>query len=226
MWFAVAISGSGTEHSVRLIVLLLLLLALGGLLEHSLLSKFYRYRRRPEVLARVARQMGCTFSASMDLPADGLHLLQHCLGGKCKNVITYNAAGREAKVFDYDYFVDCGDFMGKFQHTVAAFRVPTAALPEVYIHPATPLERIGLLRGARVGTYVVACEGDPLRPPFCAKIAQLPGKWWIEHVKDWLFIYRPNTLVRPEEFPQFIAEAEAITQKLLAAATATATAAG
>ncbi len=226
MWCAVAIIGPGTEISASLIVLLILLLALGGLLEHSFLSKFYRYRRRAETLARVAGQMGYTFSATMDFPADGLHLLQHCLGGKCKNVMTGNVGGLEVKVFDYEYFVDCGGFVGEFQHTIAAFRVPSVTLPEVYIHPATPLEKIGLLRGARVGTHVVACQGHPLLPPFCAKIAELPGKWWIEHVKDWLFIYRPNTLVRPEEFPQFIAEAESITQKLLAAPTPTAAAAG
>ncbi len=226
MWWMVATKALGIDSRGSFILLLIVLLLLGGLVEHAFLSKFYRYRGRTQALARIARQLGYTFSKTAEVPADGLHQLQHCLGGKCKNVMTYNSAGGEAKIFDYEYFVDCGDFMGEFQHTVAAFRVPSVALPPVHIHPATSLEKLGVLRGARVGTYVVTCEGNPLLPPFCAKIAELPGKWWIEHVKDWLFVYRLNTLVRPQEFPQFIAEAEAVTQKLLAAATATATAAG
>src|SRR5688572_8450080 len=102
-------------------------------------------KRRSERLRAVAQELGLGFERDGDALASGLGELHLVRGGRhrgTRNVMRGAALGGELVLFDHSFVSGSARERRTHHQTVAAFRFPGAAFPELEVAPETFLHKV------------------------------------------------------------------------------------
>jgi hypothetical protein len=185
-------------------------------------------RRRARDLERIAPSLGLSFQKRDHRIADalqGLPLMQR-FSHQVSNVLRGEVGGAELVLFDYSWkpFWD----KQRADQTVAAYCLPSRALPELRLKPEGATDRLV----AKLGLQDVDFETHPvfsasyrlktddetaIRAIFCPELLdhlELEAGWSLEGKGTWLVAYRAESLVAPSELHAFVEQTGRIAERL------------
>jgi hypothetical protein len=192
-------------------------------------------RKRKVALFDVALRMGFRFEQKVpDAELESLgpfHLFERGHGRRAENMMRGKSGDAEVVLLDYRYTTGAGKSSQTHAQTVAIFSGAAAAVsPDFTLGPEHWWDKIGQILGEQDIGFTANEEFSKhylLRGPNEAAIRSAFGAealgffaqdqgWSVESAAGALAVFRANTLSAPEAFQQFLAEAVAVRQALVA----------
>lgn len=178
-------------------------------------------KKRTEQLAKVAEELGLSFSAKnapLPPPATSFELFSRGRKTKSSNAIYGEANGVELVVFDYQFTVGSGKNARTYRQTAIFISSPDLALPRFLVRPRKSFFGLSLFGSKNVFAHKDIRFIDPseyskqfmvsgddeeavqaLFPAGLEPITQGSPTLTIEGCQDQLLVYRSKQRVRPEE---------------------------